>query len=153
MVKNTIGGSKTKALARKNISHGPSSDTIRLPTNELEQFAVVTKILGNGMCYVQTNLHQQLICHIRNKFRGRSKKNNLVSSLSTILIGLRDWETNPKNCDLLEIYSDLEIPILQLPSSLLRLIRGEPMVPRTPPLCEAGPLFETEPEFEDLMTI
>jgi hypothetical protein len=44
------------------------------------------------------------MCHIRGKFRGRNKKQNVVSPMSIILVGLRDWESTQKNCDLLEVY-------------------------------------------------
>ena len=46
MVKNTTGGTKTKGLARKHQYDG-SDARLRLPTNELEVVACVTKMLGN----------------------------------------------------------------------------------------------------------
>ena len=112
MVRNTTGGSKTKSQARKSfISKDKNKDSFfsdRTPKNEFEQIATVSKLLGNGMCYVLLpSSTLPLICHIRGKFRGRSKKHNVVSIGSSVLIGLRDWEApNFKNVDLLDILSN-----------------------------------------------
>jgi hypothetical protein len=50
-------------------------------------------------------------CHIRGKFRGRGKRDNLISPGTWLLIGLREWEKEPSagkllNCDLIEVYSE-----------------------------------------------
>jgi len=111
MVRNTTGGTGTKSLARKNqTSH---SNRLQLPTNNQELVACVTKMLGSGMCYAETNDKLQLICHIRGKFSGKNKRNNMISVGSVILIGLRDWEKESKNCDLLAIYSGNQIEELR----------------------------------------
>ena len=106
MVKNTVGGSKTKGFARKSYNKS-SSSVIRLPINNLEKFAIVTKLYGQGRCQVITTDDLTLNCIIRNKFKSRFKNMNLVSLHSIILIGLREWEgpDNYKICDLLEVYS------------------------------------------------
>ena len=74
MVKNLTGGTKTKGVARKHQGKGDSR--LRLPDDELEMVACVTKMLGNGMCEIYTNDNNRLIGHIRNKFRGRQKRHN-----------------------------------------------------------------------------
>lgn len=112
MVKNITGGTKTKGLARKHQSHGGDA-RLRLPTNELELVACVTKMLGNGMCEIYTNKDVRLIGHIRNKFRGRQKRNNMISSSMIVLIGLREWENPMKNCDILTIYDDSQVSQLK----------------------------------------
>jgi len=112
MVKNTTGGTKTKGLARKHQSSGGDS-RLRLPTNELELVACVTKMLGNGMCEIYTNKDVRLIGHIRNKFRGRQKRNNMVTVSGIVLIGLRDWENPMKNCDIMSIYDDSQVSQLK----------------------------------------
>lgn len=115
MVKNTKGGSGHKSLARKTVS---SSSSILLPSNPLECLATVTKLFGNGMCLVSLSHNSQLLtltCHIRGKFRSRNKSSNLITLQSVILVGLRDWETPPKNCDLLFVYDNLDL----IPSSIL----------------------------------
>jgi len=109
MVKNTVGGSKTKGFARKSYQKS-SSSTVRTPNNPLELFAIVTKLYGQGRCQVITSTgslaHTTLNCVIRNKFKARFKNMNLVSIHSIILVGLRDWEAPDfKICDLLEVYS------------------------------------------------
>jgi hypothetical protein len=49
------------------------------------------------------------LCVIRNKFRGRDKRDNTISPNVWVLVGIRDWEARigkPQKCDLLEVYSD-----------------------------------------------
>jgi initiation factor 1A len=108
MVKNLTGGTKTKGLARKHQNKSTSA-SVRLPQCEEEQFAYVSKALGNGMCEVFINENQRLIAHIRNKFRGRQKRHNMISSQMIVLVGLRTWESTLKNCDILYVYDDNEI--------------------------------------------
>jgi initiation factor 1A len=111
MVKNTTGGTGTKGLARKHQAR--SDNRLRLPECELEQFAIVTKMLGNGMCEIYTNESVRLIGHIRNKFRGKQKRNNMLSVNSIVLIGLREWENPYKNCDILSIYENNHVDQLR----------------------------------------
>jgi translation initiation factor 1A len=119
MVKNTTGGSKTKGQARKFIT-GTPKNTLRISKDELEIYAQVTKNLGNGMCHVMCIDGKTRLCHIRGKFRGRGKRDNLVNPGSWLLVGLREWElTSTKkdnkleNCDLLEVYNDYDIQRLK----------------------------------------
>ena len=114
MVKNTKGGNKSKGMARKYAAGAKEGRLLRLSSCELEKYGVVTRILGNGMFYVVTDIasdeQPQLLGHIRNKFRGRSKRDNTITLGSVVLIGLRDWEEpNYKNCDLLEVYEANEV--------------------------------------------
>lgn len=124
MVKNTTGGSKHKGLARK-IVNAPVSNKIRLSEHEDECYAKVTKMLGNGMCHVNL-LHKNIIienivCHIRGKFRSKNKNSNLVSIGAVLLVGIRSWTSNIDQCDLLCIYNDSQITSLNLPCSLLNI--------------------------------
>ena len=116
MVKNTTGGSKTKGQARKLI-HLDSKTTnkiLRISNDSLEIYAQVTKNLGNGMCTVICSDEKTRLCHIRGKFRGRGKRDNLVGLGSWLLVGIREWEKDkddpkkPQNCDLLEVYTDYD---------------------------------------------
>jgi initiation factor 1A len=109
MVRNTTGGTKTKGLARKHQQKNTNSGHVRLPEGEGERFGYVSKMLGNGMCEIYISTNQRLIGHIRNKFRGRNKRHNLISSQMIVLVGLRTWESTLKNCDILCIYDDNEI--------------------------------------------
>lgn len=121
MVKNTNGGKGAKGLARK-LSSSNEHHRLRLSASDDEKYAFVKQMLGNGMCSVVTNDNITLICHIRSKFRGRSKRNNFVTKNSIILVGLRDWENPHKNCDLLELYDDNDlIQLKKLPSIDLSL--------------------------------
>jgi translation initiation factor IF-1 len=109
MVRNTHGGNKSKSMARKNVQSnnnaGPSAQ-LRHPTDEFEKIAFVTKVLGNGMFYATSTEGIQFLGHIRNKFRGRSRRNNDVIVGKLVLIGLRSWENPIKNSDLLFVYDD-----------------------------------------------
>jgi translation initiation factor IF-1 len=103
MVRNTKGGKGAKSMARKNTR--PASTSFPVPTNDLEHFAVVNKMYGPS-CEVLLVDGTKLLCHIRNKFKGRHKSGNLVLVGSILLIGFREWEsdTDRKNCDLLFVY-------------------------------------------------
>jgi|LauGreDrversion4_2_1035121.scaffolds.fasta_scaffold20377_3 hypothetical protein len=114
MVKNTKGGNKSKGIARKHLAGAKESRALRLSECSLEKYGVVTRILGNGMFYVVTDIASEkqphLLGHIRNKFRGRSKRDNTIALGSVILVGLREWEDpNYKECDLLEVYETNEV--------------------------------------------
>ena len=115
MVKNTTGGTGTKGLARKHQISGSksSSEKLRVPECELEQIACVTKMLGNGMCEIFTNENKRLIGHIRNSFRGKNKRHNLVTPYSIVLVGLHEWEKIPKNCNIMVIYEAKQIEQLR----------------------------------------
>ena len=108
MVKNTHGGGKTKGLARKHMNKGNQSRKLRLPFEEGEQIACVTKMFGNGMCEIFNNDDVKLIGHIRGSMRGKQKRHNKIIPSMLVLIGLRTWESTSKNCDILCIYSDEE---------------------------------------------
>ena len=114
MVKNTSGGGNAKKQARKFQSNASSSRTIlRLSSCPEEEYAVITKMFGNGMCQAITCSGKTLMCHIRGKFRGRNKKQNTVGPGSWILVGVRTWEKDVKNCDLEYIYEAEEIEQLK----------------------------------------
>jgi translation initiation factor IF-1 len=112
MVKNTTGGTGTKSLARKHQSGGDNGQ-LRLPECDLEKFACVTKMLGNGMCEIYTNDNTRLIGHIRNAFRGKNKRHNLISPQSIVMIGLHEWEKVPKNCNIMVIYTPNQVDQLK----------------------------------------
>jgi hypothetical protein len=115
MVKNQHGGNKSKKMGRKFVT-APVDRRLRLVEDEDEKYAVVTKLLGNGMCYVDAALGSgtsEMICIIRKKFKGRGKRDNTLNIGTLLLIGVRSWEvlkggSKPK-CDLLEVYNEGEI--------------------------------------------
>jgi hypothetical protein len=108
MVKNTKGGKSHKSVARKFFQN--KSSIVRTPSNELESFGVVFRHNGFTCTVYNVFLDNIITCHIRGKFRGRSKLNNLVSPGKIVLIGLRDFEApNYTSCDLLEVYEHDEV--------------------------------------------
>ena len=96
-----------------------------------QEYAQVTKMLGNGMCHVtllhKDVIHDNIVCHIRGKFRSRNKKSNLVTVGATVLVGIRSWSSNLDACDLLYIYNDNQISSLNLPSSLFQNLHSQPI--------------------------
>ena len=45
--------------------------------------------------------------------KGRNIRNNLVTVGSIVLAGLREWESMPKNCDILCVYDDRDVDRLK----------------------------------------
>ena len=119
MVKNTHGGNKSKGMARKNVVDHTDKRKLRLSSCDLEKYAVVTKMLGNGMFYTTTNEGDELLGRIRNKFKGRSRRGNNLGIGTMVLVGLREWEApHYKECDLLEVYDANEIKQIRQMSSI-----------------------------------
>ena len=108
MVKNLKGGSKSKQMGRKFVT-APVDRKVRLIHEEGELYAVVTKLLGNGMFTANDIEGKERLVVMRNKFRGKGKRDNAVMLGSWVMIGERDFETGAKpKCDLLEVYTDIE---------------------------------------------
>ena len=107
MVKNA-GGNKSKKMGRKFLT-APINKKIRLAQEEGEIYAVVTKNLGNGMFYANDTDGRELLCIMRQKFKGRGKRDNTVNPGGWVLVGVREFEScaKPKH-DLLEVYTDIE---------------------------------------------
>ena len=114
MVKNFKGGSKHKKFARKNANGNSGFDErVQKSENKDEIYASVAKILGNGRVEILCNDGKTRHCIIRNKFRGKNKRNNQVSSGTIILAGRRSWETpndtKMETCDLLCVYNNSQV--------------------------------------------
>ena len=119
MVKNSTGGNKAKGFARKGASSNEKKDKpLRVSENEFEVYAIIEKINGNGMCDVMCMDGELRLLHIRGKFRGRGKRDNIIDKTSWLLVGIRDYETvkegKKQNCDLLEVYNSSEKDKLKL---------------------------------------
>jgi translation initiation factor IF-1 len=109
MVKNFSGGNKSKGFARKNFIKKESG--LRISQDEAEVYAQVTKVLGGSKCYVINLQGVQMICHIRGKFQGRGKRDNFIRNDTWLLVGMREWESQPLkgkllNCDVIEVYNE-----------------------------------------------
>jgi translation initiation factor 1A len=111
MVKNTAGGNKAKGFARKGASNNKDRP-LRVSENVNEMYAIVEKYHGESMCDVLCIDGVIRLMHIRGKFKGRGKRDNVVDKTSWLLVGIRDYETvkegKKQNCDLLEVYTDNE---------------------------------------------
>lgn len=114
MVKNTFGGNKHKSQARK-FTNVKSSNKLRIAEEEGEIYAVVTNMLGNGMFYAYGIDQTKRLGHIRGKFSGRGKRDNIVELGKWVLLGEREWDINKEKnenqiikCDLLEVYNNLD---------------------------------------------
>jgi initiation factor 1A len=118
MVKNTTGGKGAKSMASKNVVSNKATSRLRIAEFTGEIYAVVTKYLGNSMFHCHCMDNTLRLGHIRGKFSGRGKKDNIIAPGVWVLIGLREWdsgETTMKKgkvklpqCDLLEVYSELD---------------------------------------------
>lgn len=124
MVKNTHGGSGHKKFGRK-FTAGAKSNKLRVSEDEGEIYAIVTKMLGNNMFHCCCIDGITRLGHIRGKFTGRGKRDNMVQGGKWVLIGLREWDISSgkpsekakmQQCDLLEVYSDSDK--LQLKDSI-----------------------------------
>ena len=106
MVKNA-GGNKSKRQGRKYVT-APQQRSIRYKKEQDESYAVVTKLFGGPNCEVMCMDGVIRHCIIRNKFRGRDKKDNTIATGVWVLIGIRSWEARsdkPQKSDLLAVYS------------------------------------------------
>lgn len=123
MVRNKTGGNKSKKSARKHVQTSDSSYNrkLRFIEEEGENYAVVIKLLGGPNCEVVCNDGISRQCIIRNKFRGRDKRDNNIAPGVWVLVGVRDWEARTNKaakCDLLEVYSSNEKDKLKAISSI-----------------------------------
>jgi initiation factor 1A len=133
MGKNITGG-YTKN--QKRVSTQPSSNRVRLSILDEEKYAIVSKMLGNGMCQVLCNDAKSRICIIRGGFKGKNKSSNIIKAGTWVLVGTRDWETVapgklPK-CDLLEAYKDSDkSKLLDTPTDFTVLKNEEYVISNT----------------------
>ena len=111
MGRNTVGGKKGKSMANKSLQNNAP---LRLSMDPLEKYACVIKMYGGGMCNVITDDGLSLMAHIRGNMRGCSKRNHFVTPFSIVLIALRPWESTPKNCDIIVLYSPQDVSSLSL---------------------------------------
>jgi translation initiation factor 1A len=112
-VGSSRNSSKLKQDNRRRVGKKVVVAGLRTSDCEEEMFALIVKMLGNGMCEVSCADGANRLCIIRKKFRGRQKHKNIVSVGATVMVGLRPWEKNERSsmqkCDLLEVYSESEL--------------------------------------------
>ena len=90
MVKN-YGGNKSKKMGRKFVNQ-PQDRRVRFAEEAEELYAVVIKLFGNGMAEVKCIDDVTRLCIFRKKFKGRGKRDNMVSIGTVVLVGQRTWE-------------------------------------------------------------
>jgi initiation factor 1A len=161
MVKNTKGGSSHRKFASKNIISQKISNKLRISEHDGELYAIVTKMLGNGMFLCHCIDSVVRLGHIRGKFSGRGKRDNMVECGKWVLVGLREWDVQssaiPKNdkkdkkqqCDLLEIYSDTDkYRLIEQVSNNWQILNDHDITKQCETKVESDIVFGTDRDFE-----
>lgn len=115
MVKN-FGGNKSKKQGSK-YQNTDFRATTRFSKHPDEIYAVVIKEYGGGRALIKCIDGDERILIIRNKFKGKSKRQNYIKSGVWVLAGKREWErlkaSSKENCDLLEVYTQEDANFLR----------------------------------------
>ena len=144
MPRNTQGGTGHKKLASKDcVKH--NTKTRLSEDDEYEYYAQITAMVGGKECHVICQDGIKRLCHIRGKFSGKKRRDNILSKGIWVLVGLREFETKHEGagqvcatsttgklnkldkCDLLEIYSDKDKDYLKavLPANMYDCFTNE----------------------------
>jgi len=109
MPRNTKGGNRHKKQARKSAYSDVKKAKTRLAKEEGELYAKVIKLYGGGRASILCNDGITRLLVVRNKFKGRNKRDNQLIGGCLVLAGLRLWEVvsvdRQQNADLLFVYS------------------------------------------------
>ena len=148
MVKNERGGGNAKRQGRKHVIN--KKVELRKSENELEEYACVTTMYGNGLKVI-TEKGKEMFCVMRGKFTGKNRRQNNIMVGSWILIGLREWEKEQKNCDLLAVYDrDDKNELMSQPGLDLRiLIKNTEKRDEEEEMEEEGFIFKEESKVEE----
>lgn len=79
-------------------------------------YACVDKMVGNGRVSVVGADGNPYHCVIRQKFKGRHKRDNMMCAGTWCLVGVREWESRQKSvvvCDLLHVYRDTDVSAIK----------------------------------------
>jgi hypothetical protein len=116
MVKNKKGG-KHKHMARKHVNINNFRRKIREPKEIGEMIARIIKVEGGSNFEVLCNDEKRRLLVVRQKFKGRNKRDNSLKIDTMVMIGLREWQvvSNKKRekVDLLEVYNTDQLPELK----------------------------------------
>ena len=108
MPKNTgMGGNKRKKGKKQVVE-----DRELIYKGEMEEYAQVTKILGDGRFECQCCDGVKRIAHVRGKMRKRI----WIANGDVVLVSLREFED--EKCDVVEKYKDYEVAKLKKAFSL-----------------------------------
>tara|TARA_B100000795_G_scaffold260072_1_gene235576 strand:+ start:475 stop:1035 length:561 start_codon:yes stop_codon:yes gene_type:complete len=111
MVKNKAGGSRHKKMARKHVNNSNNViRKIRQPREKGEMIARIVRVEGGSNFEVLCNDGKRRLLYVRQKFKGRNKRDNSLSIDTMVMIGLREWQVTcgkkREKVDLLEVYRD-----------------------------------------------
>jgi len=99
-----MGGNKGRKQGKKY--QAAPAHNLRLASEEAELYAVFTKLFGGSSTEVMCSDGVSRKCIIRNKFRGRHRRDNRVEVGVLALVGVREWESaSHQSVDLLHVYS------------------------------------------------
>jgi initiation factor 1A len=90
---------------------------------EGEDYAIVTRRLGNGNFLVKLKDSTERICTIRQKFNRKNK--DVIENGTWLLVADREYSTKKTHCDMLEVYSKSEISKLMEMSNDWAVFTGE----------------------------
>lgn len=111
-----------KADKKKKNNPLPLSKRELICKEEEQEYALITKVLGNGRMEGKCFDNVTRICHIR----GTMKKKAWIKVNDVVLISLRDFETKDEDkkekCDIIHLYNEEEVRELkklgELPENL-----------------------------------
>ena len=98
MAKNKLGGNRAKKMARKFNQVSIQKKT-RYAKNTDEIYGCCDKIHGGSQINIICSDGKSRLCFIRNKFRGRGRRDNQVNIGTWVLVGRRDYETTKKGLE------------------------------------------------------
>ena len=102
-----MAGNKARKQAKKHLA--TARRALRKAVEEGESYAAVTKLFGGAQCEVMGIDGDLKQCIIRNKFRGRGRRDNFIAPGTWCLVGARDWQRTSAGkrpvVDLLHVYS------------------------------------------------
>lgn len=123
----------------KKKTHGLVQRAVRYVEEEGEEYAIVTQVFGGSRCEVKLPSGEKRTCIIRNKFRGRGRRDNFIKVGGWVLVGEREWERARQGklntVDLLYVYS---------PNEKDTLAARAPLVAKA--LRRMDPNFDGQPE-------
>lgn len=114
MNSNAGGRNRKKQRAAKG-GGGRYTGKLRL-AEEGEMYACVDNMVGNGRASVIGSDGNPYHCVIRQKFKGRYRRDNMMVKGVWCLVGVRDWESRQKGvavCDLLHVYRDTDVAAIK----------------------------------------
>jgi translation initiation factor 1A len=101
MTRNIFGGKKAKKASRFKLSQAKQQRMIILKEED-QEYAEVTRILGDMRCDLRLATKQNMIGHIR----GKMKKRCWINVGDIVLISFRDFQVD--KCDIIHKYSEEE---------------------------------------------